>query len=378
MVLFHLFAAVIYFPAIVASMIMSQIYFERFWTSYNNSSPSKRWLLSPAIVVSYLMQEFCLIQLSVLNLQEVSFTLVVPITMIFRERKYKIWWWLLGITPLFVALVETYTRWWPLNYWAYGILESIIFLAICWFLTKWHSPHQRVRYYMALACLAVFEVATLMFMHRVTFVHIVSATVGLLVIALIEERRHVSEAYNIRKLKTLRRDSERDDLTGLLNYRALNREVSLLEHRDNFKSVVIGALDIDHFKRVNDTYGHFVGNEVLNYFSTIFMNRIHTAFPNQGYVYRFGGEEFSIVVANHSLQEVYDVVQSLEDYFGHTTIVTKEKLKIKISFSCSLTVRNSDEPLEQTLKRADKMLYGVKNNGRGWIVTDQHGKQRFK
>lgn len=80
------------------------------------------------------------------------------------------------------------------------------------------------------------------------------------------------------------------------------------------------------------------------------------------------------MVSNYSLQEVYDVLKSIEDYFSHTTIVTKEKLKIKISFSCSLTMRLNDESLDDTLKRADKMLYSVKNNGRGWIVTDHHGK----
>ena len=59
-------------------------------------------------------------------------------------------------------------------------------------------------------------------------------------------------------------------------------------------------------------------------------------------------------------------------------IVTKEGMKLTISFSCSLTDRLNDELLDTTLKRADKMLYSVKNNGRGWIVTDQHHQRPQK
>lgn len=135
---------------------------------------------------------------------------------------------------------------------------------------------------------------------------------------------------------------------------------------------MIGGLDIDHFKRINDTYGHFVGNEVLNYFSTVFRKEIHEAFPDHGYVYRFGGEEFTIVVSNHSIEEVYALLQSIERQFSERPIVTKEGVKITISFSCSLTNHLNGELLDLTLKRADKMLYSVKNNGRGWIVTDHH------
>lgn len=371
--LFSLFAAVIYLPAIVACMIISQIYFERYWVSYNNVNYTNHWLM-PSIAITYFIQEFCLLQLSVMNINEVGFTLVVALTMIFRDKVYKIWWWLLGLTPLFVAFVEINTHHWSSSYWWHGLIQSAVFLGICWLLSKWKPSYPRMRYYAAVACLGIFELIVLAIQHRITTVRVAAATVGLLVVVLIEERRHVSESYNIQKLKMLRRNSEHDDLTGLLNYRALSQEVTNLDSRDNINQIVIGSLDIDHFKRVNDTYGHFVGNEVLNYFSTILMNKIHTAFPNHGYVYRFGGEEFSIVVSNYSLDDVYKVLQSIEDFFSHTTIVTKEKLKIKISFSASLTMRLNDESLDDTLKRADQMLYSVKNNGRGWIVTDQHGK----
>ena len=113
-------------------------------------------------------------------------------------------------------------------------------------------------------------------------------------------------------------------------------------------------------------------NEVLNYFSTVFRKKIHEAFPDHGYVYRFGGEEFTIVVSNHSIEEVYALLQTIEKQFSEQPIVTKEGVKITINFSCSLTNHLNGELLDLTLKRADKMLYSVKNNGRGWIVIDHH------
>lgn len=371
--IFGLLAATIYLPVIVVCMIISQIYFERYWLYYNQVSFTTHWLFL-AIVVSYFIQEFCLLQLSMLNIHEICFTLVVPVTMIFRQNSHKIWWWLLGLTPFFVTFVEVYLGSWPMTAWGYPFIQALIFLGLCWLLTKWTGIKKRYRYFIAVACLGIFELISLFVNHRLTIERVAAATIGLLVVMLLEQQRHLSEERNGQKIKMLKRNSERDDLTGLLNYRALSEEVAALDKRANINQIVIGALDIDHFKHVNDTYGHFVGNDVLNYFSKVFMKQIHTAFPHHGYVYRFGGEEFSIVVSNYSLSDVYQVLQKIEDFFNEHEIQTSQGIKIKVSFSCSLTNRLNNESLDDTLKRADKMLYSVKNNGRGWIVTDHHKK----
>lgn len=369
----ELFAAVIYLPIIVVCMIISQIYFERYWVPHEKTNQNNYWLIL-AIIVTYFLQEFCLLQLSMINIHEISFTLVVALTMLFRENVYRIWWWLLGLTPIAVDWITYYDREFPLYFWWHGIVQAIIFLAICWLLFQWHPKNHRYRYYVAMVCLGLYELVSLGVMHQLTPMTAVGPTLGLLVLVLLEERRHISELKNLQKIQALQRQSERDDLTGLLNYRALNEEVTKLREDRKIHQIVIGALDIDHFKHVNDTYGHFVGNEVLNYFSTVLRKKIHTAFPHHGYVYRFWGEEFSIVVSNYSLTDVYHVLQAIESDFKKTPIVTKKGLKITISFSCSLTNRVKNEALNETLRRADKMLYSAKNNGRGWIVTDDNIK----
>lgn len=365
------FYAILYLPIIVICMIISQIYFERYWVSYKNSRLTS-WGLGAVIIITYFIQEFCLLQLSLYNIGQVVFMQVVSVTMLFRDKVYKIWWVLLALTPLFVNVVEYMMGILPLKDWWYWIIESIVFTTICLVLTRWHEISKQTSYFYAIASLGIVELVSLGITHNFSPVRIAAATLGLFVIAVFENQRFHSEKKNEQKIKLLEKESERDDLTGLLNYRALSQEINRLANNSEIHNIVIGALDIDHFKKINDTYGHFVGNEVLNYFSTVFREQIHSAFPKHGYVYRFGGEEFTIVVSNHSLEEVYQLLQSIEKFFNNKSIVTKEGIKLTVSFSCSLTDRLNSELLDTTLKRADKMLYSVKNNGRGWIVTDQH------
>lgn len=352
-------------------MIISQIYFERYWISYKSSRLTS-WGLGIVIIVTYLIQEYCLFQLSLLNIERVAFMQVVSVTMVFRDKVYKIWWWLLALTPLFINTIEYFMGILAFRHWWYWIVESVVFTTICLVLTRRKNLPKRIQYFYAMTCMSMVEIVSLFINQDFSPVRIAAATLGLGVITLFEEQRYRSEKNNEQKIKTLQKESERDDLTGLLNYRAFSQEIDRLTKNGEIRNIVIGALDIDHFKKINDTYGHLIGNEVLNYFSTVFREQIHSAFPQHGYVYRFGGEEFTIVVTNYSVEEVYQLLQSIEKYFNEKSIMTKEGIRITISFSCSLTDQLSGESLETTLKRADKMLYSVKNSGRGWIITDQH------
>lgn len=372
-----LFDAVVYLPVIVICMIISQIYFERYSIPFENIRLAKAGLTA-VIIITYFIQEYCLLQLSMLNINEVVFMQVVPMTMLFRDKVYKIWWWLLALTPLFVNLVEYFIGVLPLRNWWFWIVEAVTFCTIGWLLVQWQGINKRWRYFLAMSSLGIVELFSLGITNRFKPASIAAATIGLMVIAIFEDRRYASEQKNSRQLRLLQRESKRVDLTGLLNYRALSQEINILMANRKINSIVIGAVDIDHFKRINDTYGHFVGNEVLNRFSNVFRKKIHAAFPKHGYVYRFGGEEFTIVVSNHSLDEVYRLLQLIEKSFNEKPIVTNENIKITLSFSCSLTKRLKGESLDTTLKRADKMLYSVKNNGRGWIVTDERHKPSKK
>lgn len=82
-------------------MIISQIYFERYWISSKNSSFNS-WMIGLVIIITYFIQEFFLLQTSLVNINQVVFMQVIATVMVFRNRFYKIWWPLLALTPFFL------------------------------------------------------------------------------------------------------------------------------------------------------------------------------------------------------------------------------------------------------------------------------------
>ena len=358
-------------------MIISQIYFERYWIS-SKSLSFNSWMIGLVIIITYFIQEFFLLQISLVNINQVVFMQVIATVMVFRNRVYKIWWPLLALTPFFANLAEYLLGLLPLTNWWYWIVESIVFTSISLFLVKLHGCSKRARFFMAIASLGIIELITLAINRNYSLVSIAACKLGLFLIAVFEEQLVKVEQRNDEKIKLIQRESQRDDLTGLLNYRALDHEISKLANKNETNNIVIGALDIDHFKTINDTYGHFVGNEVLNYFSTFLRKQIHTVFPQHGFVYRFGGEEFTIVVSNYSIKEVDKLLHQVERMLSEQPFKSKDGFKLSISFSCSITNHLKDESLDETLKRADKMLYLVKENGRGWINSDRYSDQKIE
>lgn len=82
-------------------MIISQVYFERYWISSKNSSFNS-WMIGLVIIITYFIQEFFLLQTSLVNINQVVFMQVIATVMVFRNRFYKIWWPLLALTPFFL------------------------------------------------------------------------------------------------------------------------------------------------------------------------------------------------------------------------------------------------------------------------------------
>lgn len=367
-----LFSAVVYLPIIVICMIISQIYLERYWVTGNRH----HFTGSVFIIITYFLQELCLLQLSLENLNLVSFVQVISMTLFFRGTLSRLWSGLLVITPFYINVIGYFQGISSLSNWPYWLLESITFIGICSFLSNWQHLHERMRYILAMVSLGILELGSLKLTHTFSLVNAAGPTLGLLLITAFEDQQYSIELKQQKQLQILRRESRRDDLTGLLNYRSLLNKLESLTNNDQ---VIVGAIDIDHFKHINDTYGHLVGNEVLSFFSTTLRTRIHSNFPDNGFVYRFGGEEFAIVVTNYSLKEVDEVLQEIEQVFITTPIKISNYQKTSLTFSCGLTVHQSDEAFEQTLNRADEMLYNVKRNGRGWVATyDRYNNDKSK
>lgn len=153
----------------------------------------------------------------------------------------------------------------------------------------------------------------------------------------------------------------RDALTGLPNRLAyeerLAQEVSRMKRfRQPFCLLI---WDIDHFKTVNDRFGHKAGDRTLSMVAQIFVKSVRKT----DFVGRFGGEEFAMILAGTDADAALKVAESLRRKFAMADFGFQGK-KVKITLSCGLTAyRETDDP-EQAFERADQALYQAKRQGR--------------
>lgn len=158
---------------------------------------------------------------------------------------------------------------------------------------------------------------------------------------------------------------ERDMLTGLPNRQtmelSLNDVVSFHRHhnKSKIKPSWMVVLDIDHFKRVNDTFGHLYGDEVLLHFAEL----MKKTFRYTDFLFRYGGEEFVVILNNADLERAQMILQrfhqAVQDY-----AFPSGKLTVSIGF----TVIDPVTPPLLHFEQADRALYHAKNHGRNQIV----------
>ncbi len=160
-----------------------------------------------------------------------------------------------------------------------------------------------------------------------------------------------------KELAFYKKQAYEDSLTHLNNRRAI-------EDISDYDCVIMG--DIDHFKIINDTYGHSVGDEVLVEIGSVFKQFVRET----DYVCRWGGEEFLIFLKNCDDNDAYDKasllrekIMELSDKFG---------FDITMSFGVS---NLSDNTLEDAIKNADEAMYKSKENGRNRVTVYQIKKK---
>jgi diguanylate cyclase (GGDEF)-like protein len=149
--------------------------------------------------------------------------------------------------------------------------------------------------------------------------------------------------------------SKRDSLTGLFNHKEifLNAQYSFL----NNKKFSIAMIDIDHFKQVNDQYGHPIGDEVLLEISELLKEEIRES----DFVGRYGGEEFMIVFSGIDKEVAYKIVERIRVKISEKSFTS---LGIKITVSAGISSKESNSTLNTVINKADQLLYQSKNNGR--------------
>ncbi|MEI7968424.1 MAG: GGDEF domain-containing protein [Betaproteobacteria bacterium] len=188
---------------------------------------------------------------------------------------------------------------------------------------------------------------------------------------LVSARREAEEAsQRVRQLESeLELVSEKvreDELTGTLNRRglddALAREISRAQR--NGKPVALALLDLDDFKRVNDTYGHAAGDAALVHLARI----IRRTMRPTDVVARLGGEEFVIVLPETTLDKAVLTVKRLQRELTKR-IFLSGKERVLMTFSAGATCYQPPEEAEHFLARADRAMYRAKQQGKNQVVA---------
>lgn len=160
----------------------------------------------------------------------------------------------------------------------------------------------------------------------------------------------------------------RDELTQLYNRRHVMevlREQKSLADSGGY-DFVVGYIDLDHFKRINDTWGHGIGDIVLKRFADILRNNVREV----DYAGRLGGEEFVVVLTRTRLADALVVTERIRKAI-ETADFSDVQAGLKVTTSVGVTAYARQEALEDVLSRADGFLYQAKQGGRNRVV---HGE----
>lgn len=178
---------------------------------------------------------------------------------------------------------------------------------------------------------------------------------------------HLVTSVRMRAARTraMRFYMERDSLTGLLNHTKLKQRLSddLSRARRIGTDMVFAMIDIDHFKSVNDTYGHLTGDRVLKALARLLEERLRRT----DVVGRYGGEEFGVILFNIVAENAVRILDDLRESFGRL-IQTHCGLEFTVTFSCGIADFPLFENDAEIGEAADLALYRAKESGRNRVV----------
>ena len=178
-------------------------------------------------------------------------------------------------------------------------------------------------------------------------------------------------------LENLKKDFEQvktealvDFLTGIPNRKAFDQALTegIGDAKTDMKSLSLLLIDIDHFKRFNDEFGHLVGDHVLKFV----VKKIRELVKGRDFLARFGGEEFAVILPQTPLEGAQTVAENIRNYFAQAKLKEISTLRNlgKISVSIGVACYRSGESPEALISRSDRALYSAKNAGRNRVATE--------
>lgn len=188
--------------------------------------------------------------------------------------------------------------------------------------------------------------------------------------------------YQAVKIVDLEEKATRDSLTGLLNRRGFDElfRESLQQSNESGRTIIFLMLDLDHFKEINDTYGHLLGDQALKYLARALTDSVEIG----DLIARWGGEEFVIAIKPKAGQPLdpdkmlaaaerirRQIVALLsKDIYRQMIDGIEKEIHIPITLSVGATLTRPDDIMDTACQRADENLYKAKNGGRDQSVGD--------
>jgi diguanylate cyclase (GGDEF)-like protein len=172
---------------------------------------------------------------------------------------------------------------------------------------------------------------------------------------------------NYRQAASHQKLASTDALTGIMNRRSLEQEATRLLARCSRtgETLAVMMIDVDHFKSINDRYGHLVGDQVLRHLTAIAENSIRTG----DYLARYGGEEFCILLPASLEKDAWILADRLRQIFASTAIECGgEALRSTISIGIADSV-HTELKFNSLIVAADKAMYRAKQDGRNRVIS---------
>ena len=160
----------------------------------------------------------------------------------------------------------------------------------------------------------------------------------------------------------LRQQSREDSLTGVLNRSTFLEE--LMNASQSHQPGGLLFIDLDHFKVINDTYGHATGDAALRRIGVLLSRLIGI----NGFVGRLGGEEFSIFLNISDQNHIFEYAEKIRNKISTLRIIASDNILVSVTASIGVTLCNAGFDLEQSLFEADEKMYIAKRQGRNLIV----------
>ena len=185
------------------------------------------------------------------------------------------------------------------------------------------------------------------------------------------EAKHLVSAIvsRIRRSSLLRSFMVRDSLTGLLNHTAIKDQLDheMIRAKRQKTALSFAMIDIDHFKNVNDTYGHPVGDRVLKSMSRLLKQRLR----ENDIVGRYGGEEFAVILIDTDAKGAVQVLNTIREDFAKLQHMGDGKV-FQVTFSCGIADASHYNEANKMCEAADRQLYKAKESGRNRVLADNH------